>query len=166
MSAAIAGSDVAMTVESMFSMKRAVATISGMMRCLSTMTDWNGNWKRARIAAYHRYWTATIADRRMAPKSCVTPGWGASCVGERDDLPEQEGRGRRPPARAAAGYPGSICPKKPVHGWPAVRIALIRRPPVLSTRVNPTDGLRFSGVAARYAEGGAHPYLFAAGPRK
>src|SRR3954447_16034110 len=57
-------------------------------------------------------------------------------------------------------------PKKPVHGWPAIRIALIRRPPVLSTRVNPTDGLRFSGVAARYAEGGAHPYLFAAGPRK
>lgn len=48
-------------------------------------------------------------------------------------------------------------PKKPVHGWPAVRFALIRHPPVLSTRVNPTDGLRFSGDAARYAEGGAHP---------
>jgi hypothetical protein len=30
---------VAITVESMFSMKRAVATISGMTRCLSTMTD-------------------------------------------------------------------------------------------------------------------------------
>ncbi|MHC2194718.1 hypothetical protein ACVJF1_007351 [Bradyrhizobium diazoefficiens] len=40
MSAAIAGSEVAITVESMFSMKRAVATISGMTRCLSTMTDW------------------------------------------------------------------------------------------------------------------------------
>ena len=34
MSAAIAGSDVAITVESMFSMNRAVATISGITRCL------------------------------------------------------------------------------------------------------------------------------------
>jgi hypothetical protein len=34
---------------------------------------------------------------------------------------------------------------------------LIRHPAVLSTRVNPTDGLRFSGDAARYVEGGAHP---------
>src|SRR3954468_5367787 len=33
-SAAIAGSEVAITVESMFSMNRAVATISGMMRSL------------------------------------------------------------------------------------------------------------------------------------
>src|SRR6201985_2212808 len=33
-SAAIAGSDVAITVESMFSMNRAVATMSGMTRCL------------------------------------------------------------------------------------------------------------------------------------
>lgn len=40
MSAAMAYSEVAITVESMFSMKRAVATISGMTRCLSTMTDW------------------------------------------------------------------------------------------------------------------------------
>src|SRR6266481_5825014 len=34
MSAAIAGSEVAMTVESMFSMNRAVATMSGIRRCL------------------------------------------------------------------------------------------------------------------------------------
>jgi hypothetical protein len=33
-SAAIAGSDVAMTVESMFSMNKAVATMRGMTRCL------------------------------------------------------------------------------------------------------------------------------------
>ena len=33
MSAAIAGSEVAMTVESMFSMNRATATTKGMMRC-------------------------------------------------------------------------------------------------------------------------------------
>jgi hypothetical protein len=35
MSAAIAGSEVAMTVESMFSMNRATATTRGMMRCAS-----------------------------------------------------------------------------------------------------------------------------------
>jgi hypothetical protein len=35
MSIAIAGSEVAITVESMFSMNRAAATISGMIRCLS-----------------------------------------------------------------------------------------------------------------------------------
>ena len=34
MSAAIAGSEVAITVESMFSMNRAVATMSGIRRCL------------------------------------------------------------------------------------------------------------------------------------
>src|SRR5204863_5488319 len=65
--------------------------------------------------------------------------------------PRNDGRWRR------IGYPPLNSPKKPVHGWPAVRIALIRRATVLSTRVNPTDGLRFSGDAARYAVGGAHP---------
>ena len=39
MSPAIAGSDVEMTVESMFSMNRAVATISGMTRCLFMKID-------------------------------------------------------------------------------------------------------------------------------
>src|SRR5438093_8278546 len=38
MSAAIAGSEVAMTVESMFSMNRATATISGTMRFASMRT--------------------------------------------------------------------------------------------------------------------------------
>jgi hypothetical protein len=49
MSPAIAGNDVAITVESMFSMKRAVATMSGIRRCLSIVTfcDEEGN-KRAR----------------------------------------------------------------------------------------------------------------------
>src|SRR5712675_1128814 len=42
MSAAIAGSEVAITVESMFSMNRAVATISGIRRCLSIGIRWNG----------------------------------------------------------------------------------------------------------------------------
>jgi hypothetical protein len=36
-------------------------------------------------------------------------------------------------------------------------MTLIRRPAVLSTGVNPTDGLRFDGDAEGNAEGGAHP---------
>jgi hypothetical protein len=35
--------------------------------------------------------------------------------------------------------------------------ALIRRPAMLSTAVNPTDGLRFDGDAASVAEGDVHP---------
>jgi hypothetical protein len=41
--------------------------------------------------------------------------------------------------------------KKPVHG------ALIRPPAMLSTAVNPTDGLRFDGDADSFAEGDVHP---------
>jgi len=40
--------------------------------------------------------------------------------------------------------------QKPVHG------ALIRRQPMLSTLVNPTDGHRFDGGAQSFAEGGAY----------
>jgi hypothetical protein len=40
--------------------------------------------------------------------------------------------------------------EKPVHG------ALIRRRPVLSTGVNPTDGHRFDGGAESFAEGGVY----------
>jgi len=35
--------------------------------------------------------------------------------------------------------------------------ALIRRSAMLSTTVNPTDGLRFDGDAGSIAEGGVHP---------
>jgi hypothetical protein len=35
--------------------------------------------------------------------------------------------------------------------------ALIRRPAMLSTSVNPTDGLRFDGDADSFAEGDVHP---------
>jgi hypothetical protein len=35
--------------------------------------------------------------------------------------------------------------------------ALIRPPAMLSTAVNPTDGLRFDGDAGSIAEGGVHP---------
>ncbi len=45
MSAAIAGSDVAITVESMFSMNRAVATMSGIRRSLF-MGIRGEEWKR------------------------------------------------------------------------------------------------------------------------
>jgi hypothetical protein len=41
--------------------------------------------------------------------------------------------------------------KKPVHG------ALIRPPAMLSTGVNPTDGLRFDGDADSFAEDDVHP---------
>jgi hypothetical protein len=41
--------------------------------------------------------------------------------------------------------------KKPVQG------ALIQPPAMLSTAVNPTDGLRFDGDAASFAEGDVHP---------
>ena len=171
-SAAIAGSEVAITVESMFSMNRAVATIRGMMRCLSTMTDWY--WQSeggAGIAAYHRRSAGTIADQRIAPKSCarslVIPGralWREPGIDAPDRCGMDSGlatrRARNDGGWGAHGLPTNSptnSPKKPVHGWPAVRIALIRHPAVLSTRVNPTDGLRFSGDAARHAEGGAHP---------
>ena len=43
MSAAIAGSEVAITVESMFSMNRAVATISGIRRSLCHRNRGTGN---------------------------------------------------------------------------------------------------------------------------
>src|SRR6266511_786588 len=46
MSAAIAGSEVAMTVESMFSMNRATATISGTMRLTAIRCDsWRRRWR-------------------------------------------------------------------------------------------------------------------------
>jgi hypothetical protein len=38
----------------------------------------------------------------------------------------------------------------------AVQNALIRHGSVLSTSVNPTDGLRFDGAAAGFAGDGAH----------
>ena len=48
MSAAIAGSEVAMTVESMFSMNRAVATMSGIRRSLVIQNRWEGAAGRRR----------------------------------------------------------------------------------------------------------------------
>ena len=58
MSAAIAGSEVAITVESMFSMNRAVATISGMRRCLSIGMGWEAEER----ALYHPVAVQTIAE--------------------------------------------------------------------------------------------------------
>src|SRR3954447_7983453 len=45
-SAAIAGSDVAITVASMFSMNRAVATMSGIRRCLFIKIRWKHGGKK------------------------------------------------------------------------------------------------------------------------
>jgi hypothetical protein len=63
MSTAIAGSDVAMTVESMFSMNRATARMSGMMRfnervrtgqklCVGQSKRWKGG-QAIRKGGYH-----------------------------------------------------------------------------------------------------------------
>src|SRR5579871_1194194 len=65
MSAAIAGSDVAITVESMFSMKRAVATMSGIRRCLLVKEL----ARRFIIPSLIQ----PIADGGRPPRSCATP---------------------------------------------------------------------------------------------
>jgi hypothetical protein len=55
--------------------------------------------------------------------------------------------GKAPPADPA---PQGRVDEKAVHS------ALIRCRPMLSTLVNPTDGLRFDGVAPSFAEGGVY----------
>src|SRR3954465_380037 len=66
MSAAIAGSEVAMTVESMFSMNRAVETIRGIGRCLSI-----GIGRLEKEAGegglYHPAVAQAIAEQRIPP---------------------------------------------------------------------------------------------------
>src|SRR5262249_3430394 len=71
MSAAIAGSEVAITVESMFSMNRAVATMSGMRRCLS-MGDAGRGGETGLDGVYHPTVMEAIAEGRGIPKSGVT----------------------------------------------------------------------------------------------
>src|SRR5437763_14263486 len=67
-SAAIAGSDVAITVESMFSMNRAVATISGIRR--SFFMEIRGrDGLRPEHGLYHPLAVQAIADPSEAPKS-------------------------------------------------------------------------------------------------
>jgi hypothetical protein len=72
MSAAIAGSEVAITVESMFSMNRAVATMSGIRRSLF-MEIRGEKWKGAGGGLYHHIAAQAIAEPRKPTKSCVTP---------------------------------------------------------------------------------------------
>src|SRR5260370_42188868 len=83
----------------------------------------------------------------------------AGAVGARDHrgsheagrAPAPGGGGGDPPARPAAGLSALSrdvwqgLAKKPVHG------ALIRPPAMLSTDVNPTDGLRFDRDADRFS---------------
>src|SRR5438309_6352796 len=71
MSTAIAGSEVAITVESMFSMNRAVATMSGIRRSLVIGIGGPEREGRAR-ALYHPAVTQAIAERGKPLKSCVT----------------------------------------------------------------------------------------------
>src|SRR5579862_6961633 len=70
MSAAIAGSEVEMTVESMFSMNRAVATMSGIRRSL--FMEIRGGNKGREEGLYHPVAAQAIAERPAASKSCVT----------------------------------------------------------------------------------------------
>src|SRR4030081_2375684 len=65
-SAAIAGSEVAITVESMFSMNKAVATMSGIRRSLF-MGIRHGNGKRAGEGLYHPVGPEAIAEPRKPP---------------------------------------------------------------------------------------------------
>src|SRR5882724_5331138 len=72
MSAAIAGSEVAMTVASMFSMNRAVATMSGIRRCLFIRIGAR-KYRVGRVGLYHPLATQAIAEPRIPPKSWPTP---------------------------------------------------------------------------------------------
>src|SRR5947207_7240706 len=69
------------------------------------------------------------------------------------------GGGGHPSARPAAGLSalGSASRPQNTCAWQAN--ALIRRSAMLSTAVNPTDGLRFDGSAASAAEGDVHPQI-------
>src|ERR1700692_4759508 len=70
-SAAIAGSEVAITVESMFSMNRAVATMSGIRRSL-VIENRGEEWEGGVNGLYHCLAGETIAEPAIPPKSCVT----------------------------------------------------------------------------------------------
>src|SRR5215470_2198888 len=130
-SAAIAGSDVAITVESMFSMNRAVATMSGMRRCLSIGdAGRRGEIKMGCIIQLSwrllRKATAYLHPTQRVP--CPREGLG----------PRETGiQGRALFTKSCAWQPNP----------------LIRAAAMLGTSVNPTDGLRFEGRAARYSRG-------------
>src|SRR3979490_3457289 len=67
-SAAIAGSEVAITVESMFSMNRAVATMSGIRRSLFIGIRGEGD-RMKKQGLYHPVVAQAIAEPRKPPKS-------------------------------------------------------------------------------------------------
>ena len=69
-SAAIAGSEVAITVESMFSMNRAVATMSGIRRSLFIGSQ--GGRQEGEMGCITPG-GAGYCGTRKPPKSCVTP---------------------------------------------------------------------------------------------
>src|SRR6266568_2455923 len=71
-SAAIAGSEVAITVASMFSMNRAVATMSGIRRSLFISIRGRERGRAGEQAGlYHRIVIQAIAEPAKAPKSCA-----------------------------------------------------------------------------------------------
>src|SRR4051794_35161577 len=69
MSAAIAGSEVAMTVESMFSMNRATATTSGMMRCASIALE------QVHLSRDYHQATRSVYPSPACSRTRVYPSW-------------------------------------------------------------------------------------------
>src|SRR6202000_2163846 len=104
-SAAIAGSDVEMTVESMFSMNKAVATMSGIRRSLF-IRDSGRHREEREPGLYHPAARQAIADTRKPPKSCVMPP-------AKKQVRPAIGHGSK--GRRKCGAEG-FC-ENPVHGW-------------------------------------------------
>ena len=102
MSAAIAGSEVAITVESMFSMNSAVATISGIRRCLF-IRQGERKWRGGRTGITTTQAATPLRNGRL-PKNCVNGRDITSCIHVnivRCQLPSM------PPQRKVAGAHGA-----------------------------------------------------------
>src|SRR5690349_12658229 len=125
MSTAIAGNEVAITVESMFSMNRAAATISGMIRCLSIV--------QIKIRQMHGSAPARASARGVGTRPGLGHLGGAHC-------PRPFPRSRHL-YRFANQIFGHFRPKEPrKHNL----LGQSTRNPeitVLSTLANPSDGV-------------------------
>src|SRR6201994_3031606 len=108
MSAAMAGSEVAMTVESMFSMNRAVATISGMMRSLFIKYQGGGA-------------TAGTTRCNTLPSDELLRNWMADLNLRDGKSPEAEPRCSKACAwRFDSAQAHAIDPRQP-HRWAPIR---------------------------------------------
>src|SRR3984957_12203885 len=128
MSAAIAGSEVEMTVESMFSMNRAVATMSGIRRSL--FMEIRGGNKGREEGLYHPVAAQAIAEPAKPPKSCVTlpPGYRKACAWLANALIRRpcqlaRRRSRSSRGRIAADEPPKELVMALMQGLPGIREA-------------------------------------------